>query len=223
MANRRDPDRTQRAILAAALDEFSVHGPAGARIDRIAAAAGVNKRMLYHYFGSKDGLWAALLADQLGTESTPTPAVAQGLAGQLVAASRRIAERPDLTRLLAWEALADRADGVVGGADRTVARQGRVDRLREAQRNGRLSPRLDAAQLELALTALVLFPYAFPQLARMITGHAIADPVFAHDQAAFFATLAELLNPSEPTAAAPPPKPRFRLKAAVTDVGVEVP
>jgi len=71
---RRDPERTRRAIIAAALDESSLHGPAGARVDRIAAAAGVNKRMIYHYFGSKDGLYLAALervyADLRGTERT---------------------------------------------------------------------------------------------------------------------------------------------------------
>ena len=57
----RNPDRTKRAILDAAVAEFSAVGAAGARIDSIAAAAGVNKRMLYHYFESKEGLLAAVL------------------------------------------------------------------------------------------------------------------------------------------------------------------
>jgi TetR/AcrR family transcriptional regulator len=215
MTLRRDPARTQRAILTAALDEFSAHGPAGARIDRIAAGAGVNKRMIYHYFGSKDGLWAALLADQLGTE-TADAAPGLSLADYLAAASRAIAERPYVTRLLAWEALTYRPDDVVAGASRTLARRSRVERLRDAQRSGRLSARLDAAQLELALTALVVFPYAFPQLARMITGQSIAAAGFAREQAAFFAALAELLKPAGRTAVAPP-KPRFRVTAAATE------
>jgi len=57
----RDPERTSAAILAAAIDEFSENGFGGARIDAIAARAGVNKRMLYHYFGDKDALYERVL------------------------------------------------------------------------------------------------------------------------------------------------------------------
>jgi AcrR family transcriptional regulator len=57
----RDSGRTQAAILAAATAEFSRHGLTGARVDRIALRARTNKRMLYYYFGSKDGLFMAVL------------------------------------------------------------------------------------------------------------------------------------------------------------------
>jgi AcrR family transcriptional regulator len=58
---RRDPDGARRRILAAARDEFARSGLDGARVDRIAAAAGINKAMLYYYFGDKEGLWLAVL------------------------------------------------------------------------------------------------------------------------------------------------------------------
>ena len=61
---RRDPERTRAAILAAAVEEFAAHGLGGARVDRIAARAGANKRMLYYYFGDKDGLFLAALEDR---------------------------------------------------------------------------------------------------------------------------------------------------------------
>jgi AcrR family transcriptional regulator len=57
----RDADRTQRAILRAAVAEFSDAGLGGARVERIAERAGVNKRLLYYYFGSKDDLFLAVL------------------------------------------------------------------------------------------------------------------------------------------------------------------
>ena len=53
----RDPDATQARILVAATQEFAKHGLGGARVDRIAARAKSNKRMLYHYFGNKDELF----------------------------------------------------------------------------------------------------------------------------------------------------------------------
>jgi AcrR family transcriptional regulator len=57
----RDAGRTQRALLDAATAEFSEHGLEGARIDRIAEHAGVNKRLIYYYFGGKDELFFAVL------------------------------------------------------------------------------------------------------------------------------------------------------------------
>jgi len=58
---RRDPERTRAAILKAATAEITARGLSGARVDAIAARARVNKRMLYHYFGSKQGLYLAVL------------------------------------------------------------------------------------------------------------------------------------------------------------------
>jgi len=57
----RDADRSQLAILEAARDEFSQRGLAGARMDSIAERAGLNKRLIYYYFGSKDDLFLAVL------------------------------------------------------------------------------------------------------------------------------------------------------------------
>ena len=60
-SHRRDPERTRQAILAAAQDEFARKGLSGGRVDEIARRARANKRMIYHYFGSKDGLYLAVL------------------------------------------------------------------------------------------------------------------------------------------------------------------
>jgi AcrR family transcriptional regulator len=59
--NTRDPESTSAAILAAAVQEFTERGYGGARVDNIAHRAGVNKRMLYHYFGNKQALYVAVL------------------------------------------------------------------------------------------------------------------------------------------------------------------
>jgi AcrR family transcriptional regulator len=57
----RDPEGMRRRILEAAKQEFAAHGLAGARVDRIAAKAGANKRMLYYHVGKKDDLYLAVL------------------------------------------------------------------------------------------------------------------------------------------------------------------
>jgi TetR/AcrR family transcriptional regulator len=58
---RRDPVATRRKLLSAARREFAQNGLAGARVDEIAARAGVNKQLVYHYFGDKDALYLAVL------------------------------------------------------------------------------------------------------------------------------------------------------------------
>ncbi|HWG22137.1 MAG TPA: TetR/AcrR family transcriptional regulator [Terracidiphilus sp.] len=72
MAHEDNHPQTERAaetrarILDAALSEFAAHGMAGARTERIAAAAGVNKALLYYYFESKEKLYAAALEMSAG-------------------------------------------------------------------------------------------------------------------------------------------------------------
>ena len=73
-AHRRDPQRTREAILVAAQHEFAAKGLSGGRVDAIARRARANKRMIYHYFGNKEGLYLAALErvyeDLRGTEKT---------------------------------------------------------------------------------------------------------------------------------------------------------
>src|SRR3982751_461753 len=57
----RDAERTREVILRAAMGEFAAKGLGGARIDAIAERAGINKRLMYYYFGSKDDLFLAVL------------------------------------------------------------------------------------------------------------------------------------------------------------------
>ncbi|MBL8333389.1 MAG: helix-turn-helix transcriptional regulator, partial [Rubrivivax sp.] len=59
----RDADRSQQAILAAARDEFHEHGLGGARVERIAERAAVDKKLIYYYFENKDRLFQAVLEE----------------------------------------------------------------------------------------------------------------------------------------------------------------
>lgn len=93
------------SILAAAKLEFGDHGYAGARIERIASAASVNKQLLFHYFDSKDGLYVAAVSALLSDFQLPAPSPAStpGEALKLTAADLvgRIAATPGLVRTLA--------------------------------------------------------------------------------------------------------------------------
>jgi AcrR family transcriptional regulator len=61
VAKTRDAESTRRRILAAALAEFGRKGLGGARVDEIAKRSKSNQRMIYHYFGSKELLFTAVL------------------------------------------------------------------------------------------------------------------------------------------------------------------
>ncbi|MCY4151636.1 MAG: TetR family transcriptional regulator [Aestuariivita sp.] len=62
-ARKRNAEATKARLLSAAKREFSKHGLAGARVDEIARSAKANKRMLYHYFGSKESLFTRVLEE----------------------------------------------------------------------------------------------------------------------------------------------------------------
>lgn len=63
MTRTNDPERTKADILAMATREFSENGYSGGRIDEIAERTKTSKRMIYYYFGSKDGLYRAVLTE----------------------------------------------------------------------------------------------------------------------------------------------------------------
>jgi AcrR family transcriptional regulator len=61
-----DSASTRRRLLNAAIEEFSVHGLAGGRVQVIADNAKANKQAIYAYYGSKEGLFLAAFADRIG-------------------------------------------------------------------------------------------------------------------------------------------------------------
>lgn len=111
-----DSAATRARLLDAAYAEFSERGLAGARVERIAAEASANKQAIYAYFGSKDGLFDAMLAARLGdlADTVPfTPADIPGYAGALFDA---LEKNPELVRLTQWAWL-ERADVSAGEAE----------------------------------------------------------------------------------------------------------
>ncbi|MBL9188609.1 MAG: TetR/AcrR family transcriptional regulator [Opitutaceae bacterium] len=108
----RNPDRTRRRILQAAIKLFATHGFHAVSVDEIVGRAAVNKRMVYHYFGSKDALFEAALAEVYRRiEAIEFGAVEQGsnprekLARLLESYFAFLDAEPEFTRLLQWENL----------------------------------------------------------------------------------------------------------------------
>ena len=166
----RDPEATKRRILDAALREFSDKGIAGARVDAIAERACVNKRMLYYYFGSKEGLFREILKRRVVQNNASGHDHDVSAAGRLARRQRRLAQEEDYVRLLAWEALESRSGPVIDDAQRRGYFKEWVTAIEAEQRAGRIPAELDAAQLVLTEVCLVIGPLMLPQLTRLITG-----------------------------------------------------
>ncbi|WP_353649637.1 TetR family transcriptional regulator [Nakamurella sp. A5-74] len=101
----RDAAATRKRILQAATAEFAEHGIAGARVDRIAAAARTNKAQLYSYFGNKDALFDAIFAAQVADNVNAVPLTAEDLPRYAVGLYDAYLADPALVRLSTWARL----------------------------------------------------------------------------------------------------------------------
>ena len=100
-----DSAATRARLLEAAYREFSERGLAGARVDRIAAAARANKQAIYAYFGSKENLFDAVLTERLSVLSDTVPFDPDDLPGYAGAMFDALNATPELLRLTNWRAL----------------------------------------------------------------------------------------------------------------------
>ncbi|KPI22166.1 transcriptional regulator, TetR family [Actinobacteria bacterium OK074] len=139
----RDADATRRRLLEAARDEFAAYGIAGGRVDRIAAAARANKAQIYHYFGSKDGLFDAVFDAMCREVAESTPIDASdlpGYAGQLFDWYER---HPWVQRIATWYRLERAGSGELLGVvvDSNAAK---IAAVAKAQEEGLLPTRFPA-------------------------------------------------------------------------------
>jgi TetR/AcrR family transcriptional regulator len=191
----RHPARTRERILAAALREFSDKGFAGARVDRIARRARVNKRMLYHYFGNKESLFREILARKVRERAQWAVTAPDDTAESLVFWFDTACRDRDWVRLMEWEALGRAEGGMNGDAERRTAFRKGVAQVRERQGRGLLRADVDPGHLLLAMVALTTFPAAFPQFTQLLTGLRPTDRAFATRHTAFLRRLADGLRP----------------------------
>ena len=98
-------EASRERILEAALAEFSARGIAGARVDRIAAAARCNKNLIYIYFESKQNLFATVLDKNLAGVYDDVPFTPADLPDYAVRVFDLATARPELIRLVAWYSL----------------------------------------------------------------------------------------------------------------------
>ena len=170
VARTNDPERTMADILEVATHEFSEHGLAGARIDVIADAMRTSKRMIYYYFGSKEGLYLAVLEHAyrrirtieqgMHLEDLPPDQALRTLVAHTVDYQYA---NPDFVRLVMNENILKGAylarSKVIGKLNVPA-----IERLREVYergvREGLFRPGLDAVDLHMTISALSFFNVA---------------------------------------------------------------
>jgi AcrR family transcriptional regulator len=190
----RDPERTKARILEAAKEEFGSKGFAAARVSEIAARAGVNKQLISYYFGGKEGLYNELTsAMQQAYRAVTDP----GRKLSDVAADFAQPGQHDhhLARLFLWENLTDGDQDAVGVEAQREFLQHQVGYMRARQEAGDFPADLDPAMLMLILMAAGSASFAFPRLARALTG---LDPTSAEFGEAYAEQLVRMVEQLKP-------------------------
>ena len=171
---KQDAERTRRLLLDAATEEFSRHGYDGARVTRIAAAAGVGHQLITYHFGGKKGLYDALNERWLDRST------------ELMSGPQSVVE---LTKTFVYQVHADEGwartlvrEGLDGGfpiSDGRVARLVElVEKTRLRQKRGEISDDLDVGAITLALLAATLAPAILPAFARAFVALDPSSTVF---------------------------------------------
>jgi TetR/AcrR family transcriptional regulator len=176
-ARRHNSVETQQAILEAAGRIFAEVGVDGARIAAIAAAAGVNKALLYYYFQSKDALYRAVLEEHLKDFHQQALAVlsSQGPAGAILLHYvtfhfNFISSRPYYPRLFQRMAMAGGKDlERLARAHFVPIAQKFVNLIERGVRTGEFRP-VDSRHTAISLVALTVFYFSAAPVVRVVGG-----------------------------------------------------
>lgn len=169
---------TRDRILDAAIREFSRAGAAGARVEAVAREAGVNKQLIYHYFGDKNGLYEAVMTAVLSDRPVPVFQDRSDFAKSYADSCDEAGRRAVWTRLLVYEALEYTGGPVVAEERRKAFMHRHLRGVEKAQELGLIDRAFHGRFLLLALFGAMIVPFVLPQVARLLTGHAPDDPEF---------------------------------------------
>ena len=192
-ASRRDLTRTRQRIIKAALREFAAKGFAGARTDAIVRRARVNKRMLFHCFGSKTKLYREILNHKLAQRAAVLESTPENLPAALAHWYEAAAADPDWILFLHWEASGNRRKPAAGQVRRELFERA-LELFERWKRQGLLPPKTSGPELLLSVVALAVFPVAFPQLVWLITGLWPEEERFQHSWRKFLNAVAGQLE-----------------------------
>ncbi|KOU60582.1 TetR family transcriptional regulator [Streptomyces sp. MMG1533] len=171
----RDPEATKARIYEAAVAEFARYGIAGARIDRIAAAAKANKQLIYAYFGNKAELFTKVLGTCMVDLAAAVPVDPDDIEGWIDRLLDYHAAHPELLRLLFWEGIEYGTDELPDETERQDHYTSKVAAIEDGQARGVITNGFPPRDLLFLLTALANWAAAVPQMRRILTGPEDAD------------------------------------------------
>ena len=163
----RNAEASRAKILEAARIEFVSYGLSGGRVDRIAEASGVNKNLIYHYFGSKDAvylevlerIYADLRARQQDENLRNLPPV-EGMKRLVSSTFDHFVDTPDLIRLMSIENI-HFAEHLKNSRTTKQLYGGLLDTIRillkRGQEQGVFRNNVDAIDLYLSISGLAYF------------------------------------------------------------------
>jgi TetR/AcrR family transcriptional regulator len=147
---RRNPARTKENLLQAGIKLFSARGYDGVAVDEIVDQAGCNKRMLYHYFGNKDGLYVEVLREVFGKlenielEGTAETSTTEDAIREILACYFDfLQQNPDFVNLLMWENLNQAR--FLDAHPNLLSKHPILQRLDEILKRGRLRGEIEGA------------------------------------------------------------------------------
>jgi AcrR family transcriptional regulator len=170
VARRYDRDETVRLLVEASAIEFARNGVGGARIDRIASRADVNKASIYAYIGNKDDLFEAALESKLGQLAKTVVIQPHDLASYAGDLFDFLTDDPTVAWLFEQEGLHYGSQDVPGLAERSAYFQSRVAAVR-----GAIGGDGDAEAIFFSIIAMCYWFVAAPQLVRMVFGGVAPD------------------------------------------------
>ena len=152
-----DSAQTRERILRAAVAEFAAYGIAGARVDRIAAAAGCNKSMIFTYYQSKDKLFDAVFDTIVVKTVDAVPMNAADLPDYAARLFDQHQLHPEVVRIGTFDRLERHSLGMGLPAVQAASRQ-KSEAISRAQRDGLVTTRYPAAALLELIVALSQIP-----------------------------------------------------------------
>jgi AcrR family transcriptional regulator len=141
--------------------------------------------MLYHYFGDKEHLFREVLHRKIAERQASAEGLSGDPAESLPFWFKLSCKDADWVRLLEWEALQETDNQLIDGTGRRALAIRALGRIRQQQALGYLAGEFEPRHLLLAMRSLTMFPMAFPQLTRLITGQPVSDPHFQKKYAEF--------------------------------------
>ncbi|MFI7502912.1 TetR family transcriptional regulator [Streptomyces sp. NPDC049687] len=188
-ADGRSADSTRERIVAAAKEEFTRYGIAGARVDRIAKEARTSKERVYAYFRGKEALYAHVAEREMAALAEATQLDAADLPGYAGVLFDHFTARPDHYRLITWGRL-ELAHSPTSAPLRAVIGR-KVDQLRDAQRAGLLDPAWDPVDVLALINQIAATWAGQPEIGAAAADQA-ADPSPAARRAALVTAVERL-------------------------------